>query len=181
MKTLIIIILSIITLSIYAQNDDIPFFSSKNQHSISYEAIAFSYDYAYRFNEIFAVGARIEIGAGFRYRLEDFPDITNINAVDILSLQIIYRFLLPKHFHIDAGPQLTIGTLDQFNDIIGANYGLGLSAFYHIKKLQLGLRLHAVFYNIYEKDFDPYGNEISSTQITKFSFLISPFVIGIAI
>lgn len=181
MKTLSIILLSIITLSISAQSETIPFFSSKNQHSFSYEPIAFSYDYAHRFNENFGVGARIEIGAGFRYRLEDFPDITNINAVDILSLQIIYRFLLPKHFHIDVGPQVTLGTLDQFNDIIGANYGIGLSAFYHIKKLQIGLRLHAVFYENNEKNYDPYGNLLSSKQKTAFSFLVSPFVIGIAI
>lgn len=180
MKSLLTIILSIITLALFSQSEKIPFFSSKNQHSISYEPIAISYDYAHRINENFGIGGRIELGAGFRYRIEDFPDITNINAVDILTLQIHYRFLLPNHFHIDAGPQLTVGTLDQFDEIIGLNYGIGLSAFYHLKKLQIGLRFHAVLYNEDQKEFDPYGNEISSKQTTNFTFLVSPFVIGIA-
>lgn len=173
---LIIILFCILTLNTTGQEAEDSFFNRKNQHSFSFEPIAVSYDYTYRFSELFGVGARIKTGLGFRFPFETYVDF---EYIDFITLQIQYRFLFPEYFHLDIGPQVSFGTMDGFNDFIGINYGISAAGFFHYKRLQVGCRLHGLMYNGYYKEYDNNGIESQSSYNTSYEFLFSPLVIGI--
>ena len=179
-KVALTIILAFISSFTFSQAEKALFFSKKHQHSISFEPIAISYDYTYAFSKKYGVGMRVQTGFGLRYIIQPQLDVTDINIVDNLSIQFQYRFLFPKYFHLDIGPQITFGTMDGFNEIIGLNYGLGISAFFHYKKLQIGLRIHAVFFETSSCDYDLDGNPLDCERVIRVLPLTSPFVIGIA-
>lgn len=179
-KVVLIIILGFISSFAFSQAEKASFFSKKHQHSISFEPIAISYDYTYKFSNYFGVGVRAETGFGLRAHISPVYYLRYMGVIDFACIQVQYRFLFPDNFHIDIGPYLTFGTMDSFNEIIGISYGLGISSFYHYKKLQLGFRLQVVFFKNTHDEFDVNGNHISSEKVTDYALLISPFVIGIA-
>lgn len=172
MKNILIIFICFITISLNAQEVNNSFFTRKNQHSFSFEPIAVSYDYTYRFSELFGVGVRLKTGVGFRFPL--LSSYEYFEYIDLMTIQIQYRLLLPEYFHLDIGPQLSIGTMDGFNNSNPLNYGLNISGFYHYKRLQLGLRLDGVFYT----EHASYDYEIESINKTYFELLFIPIVIG---
>ena len=175
MKKTLLILFCIIAITIYAQDKDYSFFTQKNQHSFSLEPLAVSYDYTYRFSEQFGVGARLKTGIGFRFPISTYIDF---DIIDLVTLQIQYRFLFPEKFHLDIGPEVSIGTMDGFNDIIGLNYGFSAAGFYHHKRFQFGLRIHGVIYYDYYNEYNNDGIHKQSIEETVFEILITPIVIG---
>jgi len=138
----------------------------KNQHVIEADIASLSYSFAHRFSHRLLLGAKITSGLSTRISLTNSSLSSLDGYVDIVKLQLFYRYPLPKHFYFDAGPFASLGYLGDFEN--GYSVGIEASAMYTVWIMHIGLRMQAGW------QFFKIENDLTNN----FDVFITPVVIG---
>ncbi len=186
MKKIVFLTLTLLfAASIVAQTSKTTFLNKTNQHSLSAEYAAVSYSYAHRFKPDVTFGARVQAGAGFQFILLSSPVIYDYgygngpekfkptgHILELVKLQLFYRYAFSNSFYIDAGPVFSLVTseADWENPF---NAGIEASMYYTVKFFHIGVRLKGAM------SFDPHNTGGINSDRTYFGLYATPLFVGI--
>ena len=155
------------------------FINKTSQSSISIEPLAISYTYVHKFAPKLRLGARIQIGFGTHFHIS-YPPSFQTQLIDLLNIQLLYRFPLKNYIYSDLSLLVTYNTfLGSMDSQQGNTYGLGITTFYKPGKFYIGFSLQARFFDYWYYEYDIDGNHLNTKYETKYTFVISPLIIGL--
>jgi hypothetical protein len=179
-KMTLSLLLLLVALISYAQNNKSNFSEKKNQHNISAEFASISYTYMHQFAPKLRLGARIQIGYDLYYS-PIMPPETQAIMLDLINFQLLYRTPVAKSFYFDMGILATyISFLGSFDSQQVNTFGIVGSAYYHYRKLHVGFSLQLRGFNHWYYDsFTPSGEPLTSSRKFSSSIVFSPLIIGV--
>lgn len=183
-KIISLIAINLFLLTAYSQIERPNLLNKKNQGSISAEFFAFSLSYAHQFKTNVTFGARVQTGFGMQIMLAsttflvDFgygngPEKATFSGVslEILKVQLFYRYAISNSFYFDVGPVASfVGFGDEFENPYCV--GIEASAYYFIWKMHLGIRLKGAM------SFDNHHHSGLNYNDIYYALYVTPIVIG---
>ena len=184
-KIILFIVINLFLLTAYSQTERPKFLNKVNQHSISAELFALSYSYVHKFKTNVTFGVRIQAGYGLQFMLTSTSILFDYGygngpekvtpsgtSIELLKIQLFYRYAISNSFYFDVGPVASIVTFGEAEWENPYCIGIEASAHYIFWKMHLGIRLKGAL------SFDTGNPEGINSDNSYYALYATPFVIG---